>query len=74
MSVIRQEMTVVIEDARLTYAIESDKWKEKASQFPQRKKRKRKINHEYVSSTDDNIVQLTRETEQQSIPYGKIDN
>lgn len=31
MSVIRQEMTVVIEDARLTYAIESDKWKEKAS-------------------------------------------
>ena len=38
------------------------------------KERKRLIMNVCVSSVDDDIVQLRRETEQQSIPSGRIDN
>ncbi len=75
LSVNRQEMIVVEEnDARLSSSsIKSDKWKEKAS-FSLQRKRKRLIMSTCVSSIDDDIVQLKRETEQKSIPSGRIDN
>lgn len=42
--------------------------------FSEEKERKRLIMNVCVSSVDDDIVQLRRETEQQSIPSGRIDN